>query len=165
MTDLKSTIAAATKAAVRARERDRVKALRLVNAAVKQTEIDQRKPLADADVLAVLTKMRKQRRDSLQQFQDAGRDDLATIEQFEIGVIEEFMPEALSADALAGEVEAVIAEVGARRHETHGQGDGRHQGARGRARRHGRGQPNGAGSLGRLAPSHPAALCLSPWPG
>ena len=113
MTDLKSTIAAATKAAVRARERDRVKALRLVNAAVKQTEIDQRKPLADADVLAVLTKMRKQRRDSLQQFQDAGRDDLATIEQFEIGVIEEFMPEALSSDALAGEVEAVIAEVGA----------------------------------------------------
>ena len=113
MTDLKSTIAAATKAAVRARERDRVKALRLVNAAVKQTEIDQRKPLADADVLAVLTRMRKQRRDSLQQFQDAGRDDLATIEQFEIGVIEEFMPEALSADALAGEVEAVIAEVGA----------------------------------------------------
>ena len=113
MTDLKSTIAAATKAAVRARERDRVKALRLVNAAVKQTEIDQRKPLADADVLAVLTRMRKQRRDSLQQFQDAGRDDLATIEQFEIGVIEEFMPEALSADALAGEVEAVIAEFGA----------------------------------------------------
>ena len=113
MTDLKSTIAAATKAAVRARERDRVKALRLVNAAVKQTEIDQRKLLADADVLAVLTKMRKQRRDSLQQFQDAGRDDLATIEQFEIGVIEEFMPEALSSDALAGEVEAVIAEVGA----------------------------------------------------
>ena len=113
MTDLKSTIAAATKAAVRARERDRVKALRLVNAAVKQTEIDQRKPLADADVLAVLTKMRKQRRDSLQQFQDAGRDDLAIIEQFEIGVIEEFMPEALSADALAGEVEAAIAEVGA----------------------------------------------------
>ena len=113
MTDLKSTIAAATKAAVRARERDRVKALRLVNAAVKQTEIDQRKPLADADVLAVLTKMRKQRRDSLQQFQDAGRDDLAIIEQFEIGVIEEFMPEALSADALAGEVEAVIAEIGA----------------------------------------------------
>ena len=113
MTDLKSTIAAATKVAMRARERDRVKALRLVNAAVKQTEIDQRKPLADADVLAVLTKMRKQRRDSLQQFQDAGRDDLAAIEQFEIGVIEEFMPDALSADALAGEVEAVIAEVGA----------------------------------------------------
>ena len=113
MTDLKSTIAAATKAAVRTRERDRVKALRLVNAAVKQTEIDQRKPLADADVLAVLTKMRKQRRDSLQQFQDAGRDDLAAIEQFEIGVIEEFMPEALSADTLAGEVGAVIAEVGA----------------------------------------------------
>ena len=113
MTDLKSTIAAATKAAVRARERDRVKALRLVNAAVKQTEIDQRKPLADADVLAVLTRMRKQRRDSLQQFQDAGRDDLAAIEQFEICVIEEFMPEALSADALAGEVGAVIAEVGA----------------------------------------------------
>ena len=113
MTDLKSTIATATRAAVRARERDRVKALRLVNAAVKQTEIDQRKALADADVLAVLTKMRKQRRDSLQQFQDAGRDDLAAIEQFEIEVIEEFMPKALSADALAGEVEAAIAEVGA----------------------------------------------------
>ena len=113
MSDIKATLASATSAAVRARERERVKALRLVNAGIKQAEIDQRRPLADADVLAMLTKMRKQRRDSLQQFQNAGRDDLAAIEQFEIDVIDEFMPEALSEDALQEAVAAAIADTGA----------------------------------------------------
>ena len=113
MSDLKARIAAASSTAVRARERERVKALRLVNAEVKQAEIDKREPLADADVLAVLTKMRKQRRDSLRQFNDAGRDDLAAIEQFEIDVIEEFMPAALSERELDDAVAEVIARIGA----------------------------------------------------
>ena len=110
---IQSAIAAATKAAMRARQRDRVKALRLVNAALKQAEIDGRASLADADVLAVLTKMRKQRRDSLEQFTAADREDLAAIERFEIEVIDEFMPQALSAKELETAVADAIVAVGA----------------------------------------------------
>ena len=111
--EIQSMIAAATKAAMRARQRDRVKALRLINAALKQAEIDGRASLADADVLAVLTKMRKQRRDSLEQFTAADREDLAAIERFEIEVIDEFMPQALSAEELDAAVADTIAAVGA----------------------------------------------------
>ena len=111
--EIQSAIAAATKAAMRARQRDRVKALRLVNAALKQAEIDGRASLADADVLAVLTKMRKQRRDSLEQFTAADREDLAAIERFEIEVIDEFMPQALSAEELEAAVADTITAVGA----------------------------------------------------
>ncbi|MCY4015397.1 MAG: GatB/YqeY domain-containing protein [Gammaproteobacteria bacterium] len=111
--EIQSMIAAATKAAMRARQRDRVKALRLINAALKQAEIDGRASLADADVLAVLTKMRKQRRDSLEQFTAADREDLAAIERFEIEVIDEFMPQALSAEELEAAVADTIAAVGA----------------------------------------------------
>ena len=111
--EIQSAIAAATKAAMRARERDRVKALRLINAALKQAEIDGRASLADADVLAVLTKMRKQRRDSLEQFTAANREDLARIERFEIEVIDQFMPQAMSAEELRTVVAETIAAVGA----------------------------------------------------
>ena len=111
--EIQSAIAAATKAAMRARERERVKALRLINAALKQAEIDGRASLADADVLAVLTKMRKQRRDSLEQFTAANREDLARIERFEIEVIDEFMPQAMSAEELDAAVVNAIASVGA----------------------------------------------------
>lgn len=111
--EIQSAIAAATKAAMRARQRERVKALRLVNAALKQAEIDGRASLADADVLAVLAKMRKQRRDSLEQFTAANREDLAAIERFEIEVIDEFMLETLSAEELDGAVAETIAAVGA----------------------------------------------------
>ena len=114
MSDLKAKIAAATSVALRARERERVKALRLVSAEIKQAEIDRRpETLAEADVLAVLAKMRKQRRDSLQQFNDAGRTDLAAIEQFEIDVIEEFMPESLSESELRDVVAEAIASTAA----------------------------------------------------
>ena len=113
MTDLKSTIASATKTAMRERRRERVKALRLVGAAIKQAEIDGRRDLTDADVVAVLDKMRKQRRDSLEQFTSAGRDDLAAIERFEIEVIEEFLPASLSASELEEAVHAAIAATGA----------------------------------------------------
>ena len=113
MSDLKARIRAATTDAMRQRARERVKALRLVNAALKQAEIDGQGSLADADVVAVLARMRKQRRDSLAQFANAGREDLAAVERFEIGVIEEFLPEALSEDDLRQAVAAAIEATGA----------------------------------------------------
>lgn len=113
MSSIKANIAAATSNAMRARQRERVKALRLVNAALKQVEIDERKELTDADVLAVLARMLKQRRDSLQQFNDAGRDDLAAIEQHEIDVIGEFLPAAMTPEEIDSAVAAAIDSTGA----------------------------------------------------
>ena len=98
---------------MRARERERVKALRLVNAAIKQAEIDGRADLADTDVVTVLARMRKQRQDSLAQFSKAGREDLAAIEHFEIGVIEEFLPAAMSETEIQEAVAAAVASTGA----------------------------------------------------
>ena len=113
MSDLKTRIADATRSAMRARERDRVGALRLVNAEIKQVEIDDRKELSDADVLVVLARMLRQRRDSLGQFERAGREDLAAVERFEIGVIEEFMPKPLSEGEIDDAVAAAIGNTGA----------------------------------------------------
>ena len=113
MSNLKSRISAATTTAMRARERERVKALRLVNAAIKQAEIDGRADLADTDVVTVLARMRKQRQDSLAQFSKAGREDLAAIERFEIGVIEEFLPAAMSETEIRDAVAAAVASTGA----------------------------------------------------
>ena len=113
MSTLKASIAAASTAAVRAKDRERVKALRLVNAALKQAEIDGRKPLEDADVLTVLAKMRKQRLDSLDQFTRAEREDLAAIERYELAVIDEFMPQMLSDEELGKAVQDAIAATGA----------------------------------------------------
>lgn len=110
---IKARIQAASKDAVHARDRDRVKALRLVSAAVKQAEIDGQHTLDDAQVVAVLSKMRKQRLDSLEQFTKAGREDLAAIERFELAVIGAFMPQMLSADETAAAVASAIAEIGA----------------------------------------------------
>ena len=113
MSNLKSRISAATTTAMRARERERVKALRLVNAAIKQAEIDGRADLANTDVVTVLARMRKQRQDSLAQFSKAGREDLAAIERFEIGVIEEFLPAAMSETEIRDAVAAAVASTGA----------------------------------------------------
>ena len=113
MSDLRDRIEAATKDAMRARDRDRVKALRLVNAELKQAAIDGRKTLADADVVGVLARMVKQRRDSQGQFEAAGREDLAAIERFEIAVIEGFLPRALSASEIEDAVAAAIEAIGA----------------------------------------------------
>lgn len=113
MSDLQDRIEAATKDAMRARDRERVKALRLVNAELKQAAIDPRKTLADADVVGVLARMQKQRRDSQGQFEAAGREDLAAIERFEIEVIEGFLPRALSASEIEEAVAAAIEAAGA----------------------------------------------------
>ena len=113
MSELKNTIGAATKAAMRARDRRRLGALRLVNAEIKRLEVDERRELEDTDVLQALARMLKQRRDSLRQYQDAGREDLADQEQFEIDLIDEFLPQAASDEDVAKAIDEAVANVGA----------------------------------------------------
>src|SRR3990167_8892616 len=98
MTDsaLKIRITEDIKNAMRAQAKDKLLAIRLILAAVKQKEVDERVMVTDQDVLIILDKMLKQRRDSLQQFEAAGREDLATKERFEITVIQTYLPPALS---------------------------------------------------------------------
>ena len=105
---LKQRIEDATKRAMRARERQQLGALRLIKAALKQFEVDERKTLRDTEVLSILNKMLKQRRDSLEQFEAAGREDLAGQERFEIYLIESFMPAQMSeADIVIAVTKAV----------------------------------------------------------
>ena len=111
--DLKTRITEATKAAMKAREKERVAALRLVGAEIKRVEVDERKELDDAAVLVVLDRMRKQRNDSLTQYRDAGRDDLADKEQFELDLIQEFLPQPLTEAEVGAMVDEAIASVGA----------------------------------------------------
>ena len=99
--------------AMRAKDKPRLSALRLVTAAIKQLEVDSRTELDDPDVFRVLEKMLKQRRDSLQQYSDAGRQDLADQESYEIALIEAYMPEAVPAAELEALIDAAIAETGA----------------------------------------------------
>lgn len=113
MTDLRGQIQAATQRAMKARDKERVRTLRLVNAAIKRVEVDERRQLKDEDVIAVLVRMRKQRNDSLSQFRAAGRDDLADREAFEIEVIQAFMPQPLSDAELQACVDAAVAATGA----------------------------------------------------
>ena len=107
MDTLKDRIREDTTAAMRARDRTRVAALRLVAAEIKQREVDSRESLDDAGVLAVLDRMLKQRRDASEQYRAAGRDELAAAEQFEIEVIETYLPAPLT----AAEVAALVAEA------------------------------------------------------
>lgn len=98
---------------MRAGEARRRDALRLILAALKQREVDERKPLEDAEVMAVIDKMIKQRRDSIGQFEKGGRKDLAAAEEFEISVLEAYLPKALGDDEVAAAVDAAIADTGA----------------------------------------------------
>ncbi len=113
MSDLKAVIGEATKVAMKARDKERLAVLRMVNSELKRIEIDERRDLSDADVLNVLNKMLKQRQDSLKQFTDAGRDDLAQQEAFEIEVVQVFMPAQLSDAELAALIDKVVADSGA----------------------------------------------------
>ena len=110
---LKAKLTEDMKTAMKAGERRRLDAIRLVNAAIKQREVDERIQLDDTQVLSVLEKMLKQRRDSVSQFQAAGRTDLADKETFEIGVIQSYMPAQLSAAEVEAIIVATIAEAGA----------------------------------------------------
>ncbi len=111
--NLKATIKGAMKTALKAGDKPRLGAIRLMMAEMKRVEVDERIELDDRRVLAILDKMLKQRRDSLSQYQSAGRDDLADQEAFEIGVIEEFMPAKLEAAELDALVRGAIADSGA----------------------------------------------------
>lgn len=111
--DLKQSISAATSAAMKARDKQRLGVLRLIRADLQRVEVDERRELSDEDVVMVLTRMVKQRQDSLQQYESAGREDLAGQERFEITVVQEFLPEPIDAAQLETLIAAAIAESGA----------------------------------------------------
>jgi uncharacterized protein YqeY len=102
------------KVAMRAGDARRRDAIRLLTAALKQKEVDERKTLDDGDVTSVIDRMIKQRRDSIIQFEKGGRADLAEAEQFEISVLQAYMPAALSEAEIDATIESVIAETGAK---------------------------------------------------
>jgi hypothetical protein len=110
---LTATIKAEMKAAMKARDKERLSTIRLIQAEFKRIEVDERIEVDDARALAVLDKMVKQRRDSAQQYTDAGRDELAAQENAEIAVLQEFMPAQLSEEELIAMVDAAIAASGA----------------------------------------------------
>jgi uncharacterized protein len=110
---LKDRITEDMKAAMRAREALRLGTIRLLLAAVKQREVDERISLDDAQVVGVIDKLVKQRKDSIAAFAQAGRADLVDKETAEMAVLEGYLPQRLAADAVAAEVERIIAEVGA----------------------------------------------------
>ena len=101
------------KAAMKAREAERLSAIRLMLAAIKQIEVDERKDLSDPEVISVIERMIKQRRDSIAQFQAAGRKDLVDKETFELGLLSSYLPKQLSDDEIASEITAVLAQTGA----------------------------------------------------
>ncbi|NRA69474.1 MAG: GatB/YqeY domain-containing protein [Gammaproteobacteria bacterium] len=101
------------KVAMRAKAKKRLSTIRMALAAVKQREIDERITLNDDDVLAILVKMVKQRRDAAKQFEDANRQDLVDVELQEITVIEEFLPKPLTSDEIDGLIKSAIAETNA----------------------------------------------------
>jgi uncharacterized protein YqeY len=101
------------KIAMKAKDKLRLGAIRLALSAIKQREVDERITLTDEDIIAILTKMVKQRRDSVAQFEKANRQDLADAELAEIKVLEDFMPQPLSEEEVAELVESAIAESGA----------------------------------------------------
>lgn len=113
MSDLKDRIQTATRTAMKARDKRLVATLRLVNAELKRVEVDERKALADADVITVLTRMVKQRNDSRSQYEAAGRTDLAEQEAFEIDVVRSFMPTPLSEVEVDALIDAALAATGA----------------------------------------------------
>ena len=110
---LKAQINEAMKAAMRAKEKERLGTIRLVLAEIKKVEVDERIDPDDVRVTSILDKMVKQRRDSIKQFTDAGRDELAAKEQTEIEVIQEFLPQPLSEEEIASLIEEAIASTGA----------------------------------------------------
>ncbi|MGH1374349.1 MAG: GatB/YqeY domain-containing protein [Cellvibrionaceae bacterium] len=110
---LKDTIKDAMKAAMRAKEKERLGTIRMIQAEIKRIEVDERIEVDDERLLVVLDKMCKQRRDSITQFDDAGRTELADIERAEMSVIQEFLPAALTDDELDAIVTQAVADSGA----------------------------------------------------
>ena len=110
---LKQRLTDDMKTAMKAGEKDRLATIRLINAAIKQKEVDERVEMDDACVLAVLEKMVKQRKDSIEQFDKAGREDLSVIERAEMAIIAQYLPEKMGEDEIKAAIEAAVAETGA----------------------------------------------------
>lgn len=110
---LKETINNAVKTAMKAKEKKKTATLRLITAAIKQIEVDERRELSDDDVIAVLTKMVKQRRESIEQFTKGNRTDLADIEIAELAIIQDYLPEQLSEEEIDTLIAKAIADSGA----------------------------------------------------
>jgi uncharacterized protein YqeY len=110
---LKADLQQDVKDAMRAGDKRRLGVIRLINAAIKQREVDERIELDDAQVTAVLDKMAKQRRESIEQYEKAGRNDLADQEQFELGILQGYLPEPLSEAEIEAIIESAVAATGA----------------------------------------------------
>ena len=113
MSELANRIKDDVKVAMRSKDKPRLGVLRLITAAIKQREVDERIELNDEQVLAILEKMVKQRRDSIAAFEKAGRDELAQQETFEIGIIQEYLPEQLSEEEITAAIAEAISSTGA----------------------------------------------------
>jgi uncharacterized protein len=111
---LKEKITEDMKAAMRAKDAEKLGAIRMLTAAMKQKEVDERIELDDVAVIAIVDKLIKQRKDSIEAFQKADRKDLADKEEAELKVLSAYLPARLSADEVAAEVKAIVAEVGAK---------------------------------------------------
>ena len=110
---LKAQITEDMKTAMRAKETARLGTIRLLLAAMKQREVDERIELTDADVIGVIEKMLKQRRDSIAAYESAKRTDLADIEKFEVSVLQTYLPQQLSEDEIKAILDKVVADTGA----------------------------------------------------
>lgn len=110
---LKEKITEDMKSAMRAKETARLGTIRLLTAAIKQKEVDERIELNDAHILAIIEKMIKQRKDSISQFEAGGRQDLADIEKAELAILSAYMPAAMPASEVQAAVDAAMAETGA----------------------------------------------------
>jgi uncharacterized protein YqeY len=116
MTDSENLVArikASMKEAMKAREKERLATIRLIQAEFKRVEVDERIEIDDARALAIMDRMVKQRRDSISQFESAGRDELATIERAEINVIQEFLPQQLSEGEILPIIDAALSGIDA----------------------------------------------------
>ena len=114
MATLKERITEDMKAAMRAKDAERLGTIRLLTAAMKQKEVDERVELDDVAVVAIVDKLLKQRKDSIEAFEKANRQDLADKEKAEVAVLQAYLPARLSADEIAAEVRAIVAETGAK---------------------------------------------------
>ncbi len=110
---IKEQVLEDVKSAMKARDKQRVNALRLVTAEIKRKEVDERRPVDDAAAIAILEKMMKQRKDSHGQYLAAGREELAAQEAFEMALIQSYLPEPLSAEEVEALVQQVMTEMGA----------------------------------------------------
>lgn len=110
---LKQQISEDMKNAMRSKDSARLGAIRLLQAAIKQREVDERIELTDADVISAIEKMLKQRRDSIAAYESANRTDLAEVEKFEVSVLQTYLPQQLTEDEISQIVDKVIADTGA----------------------------------------------------